>query len=333
MGQKDHEADAAASSDISNLRDDVPRERRSKSSRSRLVKDKDSKDVHRHRSHRSSKLKTSIDADSIHSSSTHHRRHRTREEKERDRERKEKASSMNDLVPELTRTSTIAGSRVSLPYPSFNKAHSKEAVYSRDDLGASNHQGDPLTPDPTDLGSEHRRRSKSPERSTEEEKSSRKDDRPPSPPETDLASEKKRRSKTSTSRLRSDGSERPRSRVSSGVSRSSSRHEDKSKLSRSKSSSHAYGKSSTLKPPPGIQIMDETASGLSDDRTAGAQSYTTSVPPKRSASARSARMPSLDADDSPESVQDSSPKTPTATAQFPSPHVFPDESHTSSLTL
>ncbi|KAI0503008.1 hypothetical protein F5B22DRAFT_577968 [Xylaria bambusicola] len=326
MGLNDHEADAAAPSDISNIRDEPPRERRSKSGRSRSVKDKDSKDVHRHRSHRSSKLRTSIDAESPSiTSSTHHRRHRTREEKERDREKKEKASSMNDLVPELTRTS-VAGSRVSLPYPTFSKAHSKEAVHSRDDLGATNHQADPLTPDPTDLGSEHRRRSKSPGRSIDEEKPSRKDDRPPSPPETDLASEKKRRSKTSSSRLRSDGSERPRSRLS-GVSRSSSRHEDRSKLSRSKSSSHAYGKSSTLKPPPSIQIMDETASGLSDGRTAGAQSSTTSVPPKRSVSTKSTRMPSLDADDSPESVQDSSPKTPTATAQFPSPQVFPDESH------
>ncbi len=330
MGLKDHEVDAAASSDISNIREDRPREHRTKTERSKSKRDKDSKDVHRHRSHRSSKTKTPVDAESSITSSTHHRRHRTREEKERDRENKEKASSMSnldDLVPELTRTS-IAGSRVSLPYPTFSKAHSKEAVHSRDDLSTSNRQGEPLTPDPTDLGSGSRRRSKSTERSTETKKSSRKDDRPPSPPETDLASEKKGRSKTSGSKLRPDGLERSRSRAS-GVSRSSSRHEEKSKLSsRSKTSSQTtYIKSSTLRPPPGVQIMDEIASSLSDAKTAEAQSTTTSVPPKRSISTKSSRMPSLDADDSPDSVQDSSPKTPTATTQFPPPQVFPHENH------
>ncbi|KAI1278859.1 hypothetical protein F5Y07DRAFT_56363 [Xylaria sp. FL0933] len=337
MGLKDHDVDAAAaaaaSSDISNLRDDRPRERRSKSERSKSLKDKDSKDGHRHRSHRSSKTKTSLDAESSITSSTHHRRHRTREEKEAAREKKEKASSMSDLVPELARTS-IAGSRVSLPYPTFSKAHSKEAVHSRDDLGATNRQGDPLTPDPTDVGSDERRRSKSPEPATEREKSSRKDDRPPSPPETDLASEKKRRSKASSSRLRPDGSERPRSRTS-GVSRSSSRHEDKSKLSsRSKASSQTtYVKSSPLRATPDIQVVDEVISSLSDEKTAEAQSFTTSVPPKRSASTKSSRMPSLDADDSPDSVQDSSPKTPTATTQFPPPQVFPHENHNSASNI
>lgn len=329
MGSKD-QASAAAPSDISNTRDDRPRERRSKSERSKSEKDKDSKDVHRHRSHRSSKSKTPVDPESSVTSS-HHRRHRTREEKERDRERKEKASSMNDLVPELSRASTIS-SRVSLPYPKFSKAHSKEAVHSRDDLGASAHQAELLTPDPTDLGSENRRRSKSPDGSKERGKSSHKDDRPPSPPETDVSSEKKRPSKTSSSKLRHDSSERPRSRTS-GVSRTSSRHEDKSKLStRSKTSSQAtYVKSPTLRPPPGVQIIDETGSTLSDDKTAGVQSSTTSVAPKRSASTKSTRMPSLEADDSPESVQDSSPKTPTATTQFPPPPpTFQHENHSSS---
>ncbi|KAI1744502.1 hypothetical protein F4680DRAFT_404943 [Xylaria scruposa] len=327
MGSKDH-ASAASPSDMSNTRDDRTRERRSKSERSKSDKDKDSKDVHRHRSHRSSKSKTPLDGESSVASS-HHRRHRTREEKERDRERKEKASSMNDLVPELTRTSTITGSRVSLPYPSFSKAHSKEAVHSRDDLGTSGLKDELLTPDPTDLGSENRRRSKSPDGSKERRKSSRKDDRPPSPPETDLSSEKIRRSKTSASRLRPDSLERSNSRTS-GISRTSSRHEDKSKLSmRSKTSSQAtYVKSSTPRPPPGVQIMEETASGFSDDRTAGAQSSTTSVAPKRSASTKSSRMPSLEADDSPESIQDSSPKTPTATTQFP-PAAFMHENHSS----
>ncbi|KAI1109693.1 hypothetical protein F5Y14DRAFT_455781 [Nemania sp. NC0429] len=333
---KDPQADGPSPSDVSNLHDDHPRERRSKSERSKSVRDKDAKDLHRHRSHRSSKSKAA-DTDSFLSASTHHRRHhRTREEKEkekereRDRPKKEKASSMSDLVPELARTS-VAGSRVSLPYPSFSKAHSKEAVHSRDDLGGSAPQDDLLTPEPTDLGSEHRRRSKSTEDSEERRHPSRKDDRPPSPPETDVSSDKKRHGKSSpSSRLRSDDLERPRSRTS-GISRSGSRREDKSKLSmRSKASSQAtYVRSSSrLNPTPGIEIMDETTSNLSDGKTAGAQSTTTSVPPKRSASTKSSRMPSLDADDSPESVQESSPKTPTATTQFPPPQTFPHENRT-----
>ncbi|KAI8627071.1 hypothetical protein F5Y19DRAFT_466084 [Xylariaceae sp. FL1651] len=314
MGAKDSEVDAATAA----TGEDRPRERRSKTERSKSDKDKDSKDGHRHKSHRSSKLKTPFDGESCVTSSTHHRRHRTREEKERDRE---KASSMSDLVPELTRTS-VSGSRVSLPYPSFSKAHSKEAVHSRDDLGASNQHGDPLTPDPTDLGSGNGRRSKSAESSSGRKKSSRKDARPPSPPETDLSGEKKRRSKTSSPRLRDDGSERPRSRTP-GLSRSSSRHEDKSKLStRSKTSSQAtYVQPPTYKAPRPMQVTDEGASNLSDDKTAGA--------PKRSISTKSSRIPSLDANDSLESVQDSSPRTPTVTPQFPTQyppaHLFPKE--------
>ncbi|GAP89915.1 putative 5-methylcytosine g t mismatch-specific DNA protein [Rosellinia necatrix] len=327
MGSKDPHVDAATAtpSDVSNTRDDRPRERRSKTERSKSVRDKDSKDVHRHKSHRSSKSKTPVDGDSSVASS--HRRHRTKEEKEKDRANKEKVSSTSDLVPELT------SSRVSFPYPTFSKAHSKEAVHSRDDLEPSSRQNDMLTPEPTDLGSDDRRRSKSTESPKERTKSSRKDDRPPSPPETDLSSEKKRLSKSASLKVR-DGVERSRSRAS-GISRSGSRHEEKSKLSsRSKTSSQAtYVRSSTLRPPPNVHITDETASGLSDLKTAGAQSSTTSVPPKRTASTKSSRMPSLEADDSPESVQDSSPKTPTATTQFPPPQVFPREDRNSSSSF
>ncbi|KAI0201824.1 hypothetical protein F4808DRAFT_99807 [Astrocystis sublimbata] len=322
MGLKDPDS-AAAPSDASNVRDDHARERRRKSDRHRSDKERDSSDVHRHRSHRSTRSSKNPNDEVSSVSSSAHRRHRTREEKERDRERErgEKASSMNDLVPELSR-SAISGSRVSLPYPSFSKAHSKEAVHSKDDLGTSGQPADLLTPDPTDIGSANRRRSKSNDDVNEGEKSSHRDNRPPSPPETDLASEKKRRSKTSSSRLR-DSLERPRSRTS-GMSRTSSRHGEKSKLSmRSKSSSQATYVKSSLRP------TDETVSSLSDDKTAGAPSSTTSVAPKRSASTKSSTMPSLEADDSPESVQDSSPKTPTASTPFPPPSALPNDNQTS----
>ncbi|KAI0021417.1 hypothetical protein F4780DRAFT_289182 [Xylariomycetidae sp. FL0641] len=322
MGTRDHDVEAPAG-------DERPREHR-KTKTSRTDKEKDG---HRH-THRSSKVKASGDGDSQTSSS--HRRHRTREEKERDRERK--AASMSDLVPEFARTSE-RDSRVSLPYPTFSKAHSKEAVHGREEEAAPKQPEDPYTPDPTatDLGFErHRSKSKESSQSKESSKSrkvsTQKDARPPSPPETDMSAEKKRGSKKSSrSRLGDDqasGSERPRSRTS-GVSRASSRNDEKSKLStKSKTSSQAtYIMSPTFKPPPpGVQVVDEDASNISDDRTAGARSASTSVAPKRTASSRAARKPSpIEVDDSPESVQDSSPKTPTATPQFPPPNVFPDD--------
>ncbi|KAK6063610.1 hypothetical protein SCUP234_13329 [Seiridium cupressi] len=291
---------------------------------------------HRHRSHKSSKSRSSkMAADGDSQTSSHRRprteeeklRHREKKEREREREeRKKKTSSMSDLVPEMSRSS-LQSSKVSLPYPSFSKAHSKEDV-SRAIQG----DHEPPTPEPTDLGSKASRKSKSPRRSGSSaggsrKTSAKKDDRPPSPPETEMSGEK-RRSHTSTPRMRDGDSltpDRPSSRTS-GISRSDSRRDDKSKLStKSKASSQAtFVKSPTFRPtPPGIQLVDDDDSTTSDDKTAGARSTATSVLPKRMDSRRSRRS-ELD-DDSPESVQDSSPKTPTATPQFPPPQIFPND--------
>ncbi|KAI1762001.1 hypothetical protein GGR53DRAFT_446888 [Hypoxylon sp. FL1150] len=287
---------------------------------------------HRHKSHRS-KHRSTADGDSYTSS---HRRHRTKEERDRDRDRDDerKTSSMSDLVPELSRTS-LSSSRVSLPYPSFNKAYSKETLYSHEEVGASANPDGPLTPDTTDLGASDIRRSKSTGGSATR-KSAQPEDRPPSPPETDLSEEKKRRTKASNLRLREEygsGSERPTSRTS-GVSRSSSRNDDKSKISiKSKASSQATTiQSPPAYPPPpppppplpiGVKIMQDGASNLSDNKTV---STATSVAPKRTASSRIPRVPSpAEAEDSPDSIQDSSPKTPTITPQFPPPQTFPNE--------
>ncbi|KAI1851255.1 hypothetical protein JX265_001629 [Neoarthrinium moseri] len=308
-------------------------------------RDPDREREHRHRTHKSKSSRTSKMADGdSHTSS--HRRHRTREEKEeRERkreERKKKTASMSDLVPELTRSSML-GSRTSLPYPSFSKAHSRECVSnSREDVSAPRQPGEPLTPEATDLGSKGSRRSKSPGHaatsnsgSSSRKASAKKEDRPPSPPETDVSADK-RRSRTSTPRMR-DGDglapDRPDSRTS-GLSRSSSRRDDKSKLStKSKTSSQAtFVKSPTFKPPPGVQLAEDQDSTISDDRTAGARSAATSVLPKRTESKRSRRSDPVD-DDSPESVQDSSPKTPTATAQFPPPQLFPNEKQPPNIHL
>ncbi|CRK16834.1 hypothetical protein BN1708_017514, partial [Verticillium longisporum] len=77
--------------------------------------------------------------------------------------------------------------RISVPYPSFSKAHSKEAV-SREDLSgsAAGRRSGPLTPEPTDLGGEEKERSKSADYSTAS-RSKTKEARPPSPPETDVS--------------------------------------------------------------------------------------------------------------------------------------------------
>ncbi|MCJ1259647.1 hypothetical protein MMC24_007486 [Lignoscripta atroalba] len=55
-------------------------------------------------------------------------------------------------IPELKRrasSSSPHGSKISLPYPSFSKAHSKEAVRSREDVAAP--RMSLFTPDPTDI--------------------------------------------------------------------------------------------------------------------------------------------------------------------------------------
>ncbi|KIH87425.1 hypothetical protein SPBR_04599 [Sporothrix brasiliensis 5110] len=140
------------------------------------------------------------------------------------------SSSTGDLVPEMSR------SRERLPYPSVNKAFSRESVISREDLSApsrasagsvKHRTGDPLTPDATDLsaGAAGMQRSKSSSandsrpgsRATRKDKSSaayssvpssrknshtrassRHHDRPPSPPDTNLSSTKKAHEKGSS---------------------------------------------------------------------------------------------------------------------------------------
>ncbi|KAK8093060.1 hypothetical protein PG999_014647 [Apiospora kogelbergensis] len=292
---------------------------KSKSSRSsKLVDGESNVTSTSHRRHRSSREKEGRDRDRDRDEKDRDRerdKDRERERRERHRDLAKKNASMSDLVPEMNRT----GSRVSA-YPTFSKVHSRECVNSREDVSATGKRADdPYTPEPTDLGSGERQRSKSVE-NLHRRTSTRKDGRPPSPPETDMSSEK-RRSYNSTPRSM-DLPERPASRTSGGVSRSGSKRDDKSKLSRT--SSQATYKSPTTRLQPGFEADDEY-SILSDDKTAGARSAATSVPPKRTASKRDRKFEALDAEDSPASVQDSSPRTPTATPQFPPPNYLPSE--------
>ncbi|KAL3954940.1 hypothetical protein ACCO45_010503 [Purpureocillium lilacinum] len=149
MPSKDRDAavDAAASAAGA---DDVPRDkaRRSKSERK---PDKDRE--HRHRSSKS-RSKLGVDGSDLHSHvSSPAKRHR-KKDKDKD-DTRERSASTSDLAAGISRVS-LERPRISLPYPTFSKAHSKEAVHSREDLSGKQ-SSHPLTPEPTDVGDEERR--------------------------------------------------------------------------------------------------------------------------------------------------------------------------------
>ncbi|KAK0733713.1 hypothetical protein B0T26DRAFT_33476 [Lasiosphaeria miniovina] len=280
---------------------------------------KDSPSHRHHRSSRSSKLRPT-DSDT-HSRS--HRRHRPKDmEKDEINYRPPAASSMTDLVPELTRG--IDSERGSAPYPSFSKAHSKEFLHSRDNVSApAARRTDPLTPEATDIGGgSDMRRSKSADsppatrKASSSRKTSRQDDRPPSPPETDLAGQKERPGTPLSTREGGHLDPRSGSRNSSWVSRSTSKNEVKSRVS--KASSQA-----TFILQPATENHDRDGLGAAAS-SVQSSSAATSVPLKRSVSVPPPRPPPIKVDSSPESAVDSSPKTPTQTPQFP-PSIIPNE--------
>lgn len=268
---------------------------------------------------------------------------------------------MSDVTnSDMNRTTSIAGTtsfvsdRISLPYPGFSRAHSKEAIVSRESLAIPSHTN-PLTPDQTDVdtgipGGEETHHQPSTNDQT---------DRPPSPPETDidpnkeaieeeeanageetpkpaetLASETTPRVETpriqvpeevlteestksasplealkeealSGLPLRDEPVSRPRSRTT--VSRSASRNENSRVSRRSVSSSQA----TYVKP----------LSSKSKDKL---RSESRSSKIKRTTSTRSHRhLEPEEGETSPSSVPDSSPKTPTQTAQFPPSDMYP----------
>lgn len=101
-----------------------------------------------------------------------------------------RAASMT--VPELDKLATPDspyGSRASLPYPSFSKPHSKEAVGSRDNV--ANHRLSFYTPDPTDLARSHAE-------SVAPEQQNATGVAPPSPPLTTVEPAKREDEKVST---------------------------------------------------------------------------------------------------------------------------------------
>ena len=222
----------------------------------------------------------------------------------------EASSSMADLVPELSRTASAPGasSRSSLPYPSFNKAHSKEALSSRDDVRLSSKSTSPYTPESTDVGAEEKERFKS----TEHFSTSRstRDGRPPSPPDTEFSQQGKG-IPTRISKMQEGNEEESRPNSRSSFSRSSSKKE-KDKDSKVSSKSKA-SRASTVKSPRKVGHSTEDSGVRDSGFGSGIDSSVTSVAPRREQEESKNRPPSLDDDSSPESVQDSSPRTPTQT--------------------
>ncbi|RFU24527.1 hypothetical protein B7463_g11801, partial [Scytalidium lignicola] len=242
--------------------------------------------------------------------------HRHRKDKERGLD---ETASMADLVPELARTASAPGStsKTSLPYPSFSKAHSKEAVNSREDVSTLPKRRPSLyTPEATDVGSaEEARRSmeEPPNRRTKP----RKDERPPSPPETEFSEQKKDASRRTTkAREEVDEENRSHSRNSwfVGTSKVSLKSKGSSKAS-------TAVKSPKYKPENGRTAENDQLRMEKDaDSNSGVDSNATSVQRKVES-----KPPLLDTDSSPASLQDSSPKTPTQTPQFP-PDIKPTPS-------
>ncbi|TVY18790.1 hypothetical protein LARI1_G005191 [Lachnellula arida] len=220
--------------------------------------------------------------------------HRSRKDKEKDKDKdKDKVSqkdrdsekrSMADVVPELARTASAPGatSRGSLPYPSFNKAHSKEAVNSREDFKLpTKAKPNPYTPDSTDLSSEEKLRSKSAEHFRPSQGSNtQKDGRPPSPPETEFSRQSSQRkappSRMSKVQEEVETESRPGSRASWFSRSSKTERDDKSKVS-------VKSKASTAIKTPAYTTDKAFADEMQreEDDSSSTESNATSVAPKK----------------------------------------------------
>ncbi|KAL7947772.1 hypothetical protein V8C42DRAFT_351761 [Trichoderma barbatum] len=221
---------------------------------------------------------------------------------------------MSDLGVDAMSKLSLDKDRISLPYPSFNKAHSKEAIVSREDIASTSSQpkpSNPLTPEPTDVGGGSGAGGGGDDRRLKPDdalhrSSSKKTSRPPTPPETDVSAAKKRAA---------DLDRGNKSTLSRSASRAT--EEKSSKLSRRSSTS-----ASTLVRSPTNKIHDKLRSSVLSRSSSSASRHT----PKRSSSTRSVKKGKpepLHVDSSPSSAQDSSPKTPTQAHQFPS-HLYGD---------
>ena len=302
---------------------DVSSEERPSERRHRTKSEKESSRAHK--SSRSSRPKV-IDPETGEPVRSSHRR---RKDKDREKDRgSEPSSSMADLVPELARTASAPGatSRSSLPYPSFSKAHSKEAVNSREDFGTSVKKTNPYTPESTDLGSDEKQRSKSVDNTTPRAANVAEDGRPPSPPETEFSQLSQQRKATPTRMTKLQEDEEAESRPSSQNSflgRTKKEKDGRSKVSVKSKGSKASTAVKSPRKPENATVEEEQSSGEHNkDGNTGSRvdSNVTSVAPKKAQpETTSSRPAALDTYSSPDSAQDSSPRTPTQTPQFPPP--------------
>ena len=263
-----------------------------------------------HKSSRSSKPKI-IDSETGEPIRSPHRRHR-----DKDREKGQESdpsTSMADLVPELARTASAPGaiSRSSLPYPSFSKAHSKEAVNSRENLGMPVKKMNPYTPESTDLGSDEKQRSKSVDNTTPHATNVTKDGRPPSPPDTEFSQFSQQRKTTRTRMTNFQEDEETESRPSSRNSffgRLKRDKDDKSKVSVKSKGSKASTALKSPRKPEHATVKEEQITGDSDkDENTGSRvtSNATSVAPPKKIHPEGAQKPAaLDTYSSPDSAQD-----------------------------
>lgn len=243
-----------------------------------------------------------------------HRRKREKSEGIEEEMSEVTTTTMADVVPELSRISSAPGRS---SYPSLNKNHSKETVSSYVSERPAKAKTAPYTPEATDIDSE---KHKSNTAENLKRAASAKG-RPPSPPDTEFAHRQKPTS-SRMSKVREEGSEtsaRPSSR--SSEHRKSSRKEREDRSSTSSKSRQAKSGTPPLRTSSSRSSKTERYDEHHSRRTdSDGDSNITSVAGKRKPPPPSRHRPtSIDTDSSPASAQDSSPKTPTQTPQFPPP--------------
>jgi hypothetical protein len=295
-------------------RDEEPRRRRRKDDADRERESTSSRDKHR-TSHKASSSSTKL----------HRRRSTSRDrDRERDRERDSPRSTLSEraskkkvevVVPEMDRRGDGSEVRPRTSYPSFSKAHSREAVGSLEDVRSSK----PDTPAATDLsaGTERRRHStpsKPPVNS------------PPSPPLTAENPDLRRPGSSSSARrstedVRGYGSEGRRSTessrrahgVKSAKSGASLRKEALYGQSEVSSMPGAFPEDERKTTPSSgyrrtVSTNSQPASVVTQNTESTIDSQATSVAPERKGRRPDRIVPVHD--NSPPSVTDSQPKTP-----------------------
>lgn len=344
--------------------------RRSRSERKSSTADGDDKKdrERRHRSHKSSKgsrSKSQAPDGSEMSSRRHSKRerdhhHRSSSKREKDKDDGGIRNTASELFSGVS-SASFDMSRISLPYPSFSKAHSKEAVHSREDVSSAADQqrrgSNPFTPETTDLnpdddatasarGPKDRDRDRDGEDNLGDEDKSRltdftrrsstshkKSSRPPTPPDTDLSADRRRGDDGSSEQQ--DRRHR-KSRTSGGVSRSASLREEHAGSGGSAPGSRLDDRSPSSSQATYVRQPKHRSHDIlrSDSRASNSSSRRSST--RRTPSVRDGRRSSRDPDADEESSvtpQDSSPQTPTqSNVPFSPHHVYDLESEPPSKT-